>query len=336
MARILVTGAAGFIGGAVIAECRRRGVRATGLDRSGHPPYEAPLRAEPVVDHVVDLVDADLDPLLAGVDAVIHLAGTPGVQSSWSTGFDHHVRNNLVATQRLCEAALRCGVGRVIVASSSSVYGNVPSGSVAESSPLQPISPYGASKAAMELLAGSYVERGLSVTPLRYFTVYGPWQRPDMAIHRMIRAALGGPAFGQRGDGTRSRSFTYVDDVATATVDAAFADLPSGAPVNIGGTHIATVRELVDRVSELTGRPVPVEVLPPAPGDPDRTSADIGRAERWLGWTPRTGLDDGLGRQWAWHLEHPAASRCQVAAVAAGSRAPSLSGAHDRSPSSGG
>lgn len=294
--RVLVTGAAGFIAQSVVTRLRTVGLTPVTLDRVV-PSDDGRCQ----IDQHVDLIDADLEPILAEVDAVIHLAGTPGVQSSWADGFDLHVRNNLVATQRLCEAALRTSCRRLVIASSSSVYGSVDDGLVHESRPPAPLSPYGASKAATEHLVTAYASRGLEVTPLRYFTVYGPWQRPDMAIHRMFRAALGGPAFPLRGDGTHARSFTAVEDVAVATVEAVRRTTPSAMPINVGGTDVVSVRALLDRIERLTGTTVPIEHLPAAPGDPARTAADVGRAAALLGWRPNTSIDEGLQHQWAWH-----------------------------------
>lgn len=309
--RVLVTGASGFIAQAVVDRLQREDREAITLDRS--VPADSGRHA---VDHVADLVDLDLDPIVGSVDAVIHLAGTPGVQSSWADGFDLHVRNNLVATQRLCESALRTECQRIVIASSSSVYGSVARGLVDEDRAPTPLSPYGASKAATEHLVGAYAARGLSVIPLRYFTVYGPWQRPDMAIHRMFRAALGGPAFPLRGDGLQARSFTAVDDVAAATVTATRRNLPTGLPINIGGSDVTSLNELLQRIEVLTGRPVPIEQLPAAPGDPARTAANLSRAASLLGWSPSITIDDGLAGQWEWHraMLRRQADTAQVAA----------------------
>lgn len=292
--RVLVTGAAGFIGRSVTQHLVDVGIEPLRLDR---------VECDPRPDSVsvtLDLVTADLHELLGEVDAVIHLAGTPGVQSSWAEGFEVHVRDNLLATQRLCEAALATDCRRVVVASSSSVYGDVVDGGALEDGPLAPLSPYGASKAAVEHLLHAYEARGLSVAAMRYFTVYGPWQRPDMAIHRLFRAALGGPAFPLRGSGEQRRSFTFVDDVADATVRAVRRQTPHSV-FNIGGGEVISVRDLIDRIEHLTGRSIAIEQLPPSPGDPRRTAADVSRARAELGWNATTSIDDGLRAQWAWH-----------------------------------
>ncbi|MEM1331842.1 MAG: NAD-dependent epimerase/dehydratase family protein [Actinomycetota bacterium] len=304
--RVLVTGAAGFIGRAVGRRLTDRGLSVVRLDRAVRAPYIADDDAAghadiDVVADLADLADAELDAVLSDVDAVIHLAGTPGVQTSWADGFQVHVRNNLVATQRLCESATRTGCGRLVVASSSSVYGHVDRDLARETDSLTPLSPYGASKAGAEHILGAYAARGLSVAALRYFTVYGPWQRPDMAIHRLFRSALGGPAFPLRGDGEQRRSFTFVDDVADATVRSVLRHTPSGV-FNVGGGEVVSVRDLIASIEELTGESLRIEQLPPAAGDPGRTAADVTRARDELGWEPTTGIADGLRAQWWWHL----------------------------------
>ncbi|MEL6893976.1 MAG: SDR family NAD(P)-dependent oxidoreductase, partial [Actinomycetota bacterium] len=297
--RVLVTGAAGFIGRAVVAELRRAGLEPVTLDRDVTPPYASVDQPIPI-DVVADLATADLDAALSEVDAVVHLAGTPGVQSSWAEGFETHVRNNLVATQRVCEAALRTDCQRVVVASSSSVYGDVERDLAREDDHLTPLSPYGASKAAVEHLLGAYAARGLSIAAMRYFTVFGPGQRPDMAINRLFRATVDGPAFPLRGTGEQCRSFTYVDDVAEATVRAV-RRMGTSSVFNVGGGEVVSVRDLIKRIEALTGRTIRIEQLPPAPGDPGRTAADVTRAATELGWSATTSIDDGLAAQWHWH-----------------------------------
>lgn len=300
--RVLLTGAGGFIATAVGRLLVEAGVDVTGVDvRSEEARQRANLSAgawSKIIN--ADVLDVDLRSLLRSVDAIVHLAGSPGVQSSWAGGFEHHVRNNVVTTQRLLEAALDAPVGRIVVASSSSVYGHVGQGSADERSPLAPLSPYGASKAAMEHVVGAYVERGLSVTPLRYFTVYGPHQRPDMAMHRMIEATRGGPVFRVRGDGEQLRNFTFVDDAARATVAALQSDLAPGLPVNVGGSGTASVNEVLALIEELAGAEVKRETSVEVPGDPGRTAANIDRARQILRWSPQVSLRDGLAAQIAW------------------------------------
>lgn len=304
--RILVTGAGGFIGSHVSQRLLDNGHEVIGLDHQWRRQRQR-LNGDELTDVDgrfervdADMVTMDLGELLRDIDGVVHLAGSPGVQSSWANGFDHHVRNNVVSTQRLLEAALDAPVQRIVVASSSSVYGNIESGLADETHELRPLSPYGASKAAMEMLLGAYVERGLSVMPLRYFTVYGPRQRPDMAMHRMIEATRGGEPFGVRGDGTQERSYTFVGDVTDATVAAL--DSTSCLPINVGGADVASVNEVVALVERFSGTQVDRVSVASVPGDPQRTSADTARAREFLGFGRAVGLEEGLRRQVEWQL----------------------------------
>lgn len=306
-APIVVTGAAGFIGSTLCASLLADGHTVRGIDRRD-PTLDRLAEANlgAVVDHPrfelvrADVLDADLLRLVAGARAVVHLAGQPGVQSSWGDGFAAHVEGNVLASQVAMEAALRGGVPRFVLASSSSVYGEVRRGLATEATPPSPRSPYGVTKAAAEQLAGVYAARGLSVAVLRYFTVYGPRQRPDMALHRIVGAALGDRPFVRRGDGQQQRELTYVDDVVSATAAAIWADLPAGWVGNVGGGASSSLNALIALVEELTGRPVPVEAVPLPPGDPHRTAADLRRTTATLGWAPRTPLREGVARQIEW------------------------------------
>ena len=306
-----MTGAAGFIGSAVVEALVARGQQVVAVDAVcgvGRPRLEAMAARLAEADGVrfvaADVAGPgrDLSALLAGADGVVHLAGTPGVQTSWGDGFADHLHGNARTTQAVLEAALAVGVERVVVASSSSVYGDVPVGAAAEDGPTAPVSPYGVSKLAAESVAGVYAARGVPVACLRYFTVYGPGQRPDMAVHRLIEAGLGGPAFPLRGDGRRARDVTHVDDVVAATLAALDRPLAPGTVCNVGGGRVTTLAEVRSQVEGLLGREVPVVPVPAAPGDPGRTAADLSRARDLLGWAPRVDLVDGLASQVAWHL----------------------------------
>lgn len=300
---VLVTGGAGFIGAAVCAALLARGERVVLADRlpgarqqvaatrlaAGHP---AALEL-----HEEDLQRTDLRRLLRGVDRVVHLAGTPGVQTSWAEGFGAHLDGNLLLTQRLLEAALDAPLRRVVLASSSSVYGDVPRGATAEDAPVAPVSPYGVTKAGVELLARTYAGRGVATTSLRYFTAYGRGQRPDMAVARMLDAVDGGPPFPLRGDGQQVRDLTHVDDVVAGTLAALDAPLAPGTVLNIGSGRPVALRDLLVAVGRAVGRPVPVVPVSAAAGDPSRTHADVSRAAELLGWTPSVALGDGLADQ---------------------------------------
>tara|TARA_Y100000588_G_scaffold91761_1_gene99146 strand:+ start:291 stop:1265 length:975 start_codon:yes stop_codon:yes gene_type:complete len=304
----LVTGAAGFIGSALVERLLDRGGTVTGIDNLA-PAYDAATklanvesaRGHPLFRYrQADLLDMHLVDALEGVHTVYHLAGQPGVQSSWGTGFGAHVDSNVLAAQHLLEACLVAGVQRVVLASSSSVYGNA-DGVTTEVAPTRPMSPYGVSKLAGELLAAIYADRGLDVVVLRYFTVYGPRQRPDMAFHRLFVAAAGGPPFPLRGDGSQRRSFTFVEDVVSATLLAGEVAGLGGQTFNLGGGAPVALVEVIERVGELVGRRVPIEQMPRPPGDPELTHASTEKLEAAVGWRPTTGLDEGLVRQAAWH-----------------------------------
>ena len=244
-------------------------------------------------DLAADPLAGDVD----GADVVFHLAGQPGVRGSFGPGFGRHVRRNVIATHRLLEAMVHTGAARMVLASSSSVYGEGIDRPTREDDPLLPRSPYGVSKVTVEGLARCYSDQhGIAAVALRYFTVYGPGQRPDMAYHRIVAAAAGGEPFPLHGDGRQLRDVTFVDDVVEATVAAA--SRGDGA-YNIGGGSPATLREAIEIVSELAGGPVATLAHPPAPGDVRATRADTGRARRDLGWAPRVGLREGLAAQLA-------------------------------------
>ncbi len=305
---VVVTGAAGFIGSTLVDRLVAAGDDVVAVDALHGPRHpdtrEANLKRAIESPNVrfrpVDLLEADLGHLFSGVDTIFHLAGRPGVQTSWGRGFDDHLRHNTFASHLLLTAARVAGVRRVVVASSSSVYGPVPSGSVAETRAPTPVSPYGVSKLAVEHVAAVEAERGLSVVCLRYFSVYGPRQRPDMAPFKVIDAALGGSPFTLFGDGRQARDLTFVADVVDATLRAGVADLESGTVINVGGERPVALNEVVAEVARLVGHDVPVERGPRPPGDPDRTAADVSRARALLGWTPTTSLSDGLAHQIAW------------------------------------
>lgn len=306
----LVTGAAGFVGSQLVDALLAAGHDVVGVD--AFTPYydratkEANLDAARQHDRFrlvdVDLRDADLRPLLDGVDTVYHQAAQPGVRLSWSDGFATYDSCNVLATQRVLEAALRSGVRRVVYASSSSVYGNAETYPVHETDLPRPHSPYGVTKLAAEHLCGLYAaNHGLSTVALRYFTVYGPRQRPDMAFHRLVEAALDQEPFPLYGDGSHVRDFTYVGDVVEANVLAGRADAPAGTVVNVCAGGSTVLRDVIDAVGEAVGAPVPVERLGEQAGDVQRTGGSNEAAARILGWAPRTSLADGIAAQAHWH-----------------------------------
>jgi UDP-glucuronate 4-epimerase len=311
MTRVLVTGAAGFIGSHVCEALLRQGCEVRGLDAftTFYDPARkhqnvAALLPHPAFDLIQDdLLTVSLDRVLDGVDAVAHLAGEPGVTSSWGPSFDRYLERNVRTTQRLLEAASARAVGRFVYASSSSVYGARTDTALRARGEPRPASPYGVTKLAAETLVGAYSHSfGLAGVSLRYFSVYGPRQRPDMAAHRFIEALLDGRALQVFGDGGQVRDFTYVDDVADATVRAVFADLPPAAVLDVASGRPTSVTTLIEELRTMAGAPeASVEARDERPGDVPRTEGMLGAARTHLGWAPSVDLRTGLRRQLAWH-----------------------------------
>jgi UDP-glucuronate 4-epimerase len=299
--RYLVTGAAGFIGSHLAERLIEQGDDVIGLD-SFTDYYDPRRKRENAQDLDVverDILDTDLDELLSSVDGVFHLAGQPGVRASFGPGFEHYVMRNVHASGRLFEAAARRGV-RVVYASSSSIYGDAESYPTREDSEPRPIAPYGVTKLCVEHLAYAHGRTtGLDAVGIRFFTVYGPRQRPDMAFTPMLEALASGGTFRLFGDGSISRSFTYVADAVAGTI-AALARGASGELYNIGGGEEASMADAIELAEEIAGRALAVERHGEAAGDVRRTRADVSKAERALGWAPTTSLADGLAAQWEW------------------------------------
>jgi nucleoside-diphosphate-sugar epimerase len=307
--KCLVTGAAGFIGSHLCDHLLQLGHAVVGLD-AFIPYYPQPVkeanlaaaRGHPSFDfRALDLRSDPLDAVLEGVEAVFHLAAMPGLPRSW-TDFDLYTGCNVTGTQRLLEALRRRpGLRRFVYASTSSVYGRYGSGD--EALPTRPVSPYGVTKLAAEHLCRAYAEEhGLPLVVLRYFSVYGPRQRPDMGYHRFIQAMLRGQPVVVYGDGLQVRGNTYVEDCVRATTAAL--DAPGGEVYNVGGGETANVWEVLAKLQALLGHAPQVRREPARPGDQRFTSADTGKLFRHLGWQPRIGLDEGLARQVAWQQEH--------------------------------
>jgi len=251
-----------------------------------------------------DLLHADLGQLFADVDIVFHLAAQPGVRSSWGVGFDDYARNNLMVLQRLFEAGREHPSVNMVAASSSSVYGDSESFPTLENVELRPLSPYGMTKAAGELLAHVYRRNyGLSISMLRYFTVYGPRQRPDMAFHRLIQAALCEKEFTVLGDGTQTRDFTYVADAVAGTILAGLRS-EAGRAYNIGGGSRHTLNSVISEIEIISGKPLRLIYADVQRGDVRDTSADVSRAKNELGFEPTRSLVQGLTEQYKWHRHH--------------------------------
>jgi UDP-glucuronate 4-epimerase len=296
--RYVVTGAAGFIGSHLAEALVAESHEVIGVD-CFTDYYDPELKEENAagLDVVrLDLAERELE--LDGVDGVFHLAGQPGVRS-FGDVFEEYVRRNLLATRRVFETASAAGV-RVVFASSSSIYGEAERYPTPEETDPRPISPYGITKLGCEQLAYAYgKEFGLDAVVLRYFTFYGPRQRPDMALARIVDALARGAAFELYGDGLQSRSFTYVADGVTATI-AAMQRAPAGAVYNVGGGEETTMRDAIATLEGVSGRSLDIVERPAAAGDVRRTSADATRIERDLGWRATTALADGLRAQWEW------------------------------------
>lgn len=306
--RAVVTGAAGFIGSHLCERLVADGWRVTGIDcftdfypREDKLSNVAALSDEAAFDLVErDLVGDGWQPALEHATAVFHLAAQAGVRDSFGGSFGTYARHNLVATQRVFEAADEAGATRVVWASSSSVYGDAETHPCREdSTPTLPRSPYGVTKRACEDLARIYRTRGLAITGLRYFTVYGPRQRPDMAIRRICDALDSGATFGLFGDGSQSRDFTFVADAVEATLRSALAEVPADI-YNVGGGEEATLSRVIETLEQCAGGRLDIDRLPAQRGDVRRTSADVSRARRNLGWSPAVPLGQGLAAQLAW------------------------------------
>jgi nucleoside-diphosphate-sugar epimerase len=304
--RYVVTGAAGFIGSHLAESLRRDGHDVVAVDcfTDYYDPAEKEENARGLAVVRLDLAETPLD--LAGVDGVFHLAGQPGVRS-FGEAFPLYVRRNVLATQKVFEAAAAAGV-RVVFASSSSVYGDAETYPTPEDATPRPLSPYGITKLACEHLAYAYGRSfGLDAVVLRYFTVYGPRQRPDMLFRRVCERLLDGGTFEIYGSGEQSRSFTYVDDVVAAT-QAALERGRAGAVYNVGGGEEAGMRDAIALLEELSGRTLETRRVGDAQGDMQRTNADVTRIRAELGWGPETSLRDGLGAMWSWAAARVAAA----------------------------
>ena len=299
--RYLVTGAAGFIGSHLTERLRALGHEVVALDAftDYYDVGRKRANADGLDVHDADLETADADALVADIDGIFHLVAQPGVRSSFGAGFELYVRRNVLASGRVFEAAARAGT-RVVYASSSSIYGDAEAFPTTEDAVPRPISPYGVTKLCVEQLA--YAHRrtgGLDAVGLRYFTVYGPRQRPDMAFTRILEALAAGDSFPLYGDGSASRSFTFVADVVEATI-AAMERGAAGTVYNVGGGEEATMSDAIALAERLSGRALTLELYAVAVGDVRRTRASVERARDELEWEPTTSLHDGLAAQWEW------------------------------------
>jgi len=306
--KALVTGAAGFIGSTLVEQLLANGADVTGVDcfTDYYPRAIKERNLSAALGHprfaFIDarLQDADLPPLLADRTHVFHLAAQAGVRKSWGRDFGIYTVNNIEATQALLEASLGAKLERLVYASSSSVYGDGVAMPMREDALPQPLSPYGVTKLAAEQLCHLYFANyGVPTVALRYFTVYGPRQRPDMGFHRFLRATLEGKPITVYGDGEQTRDFTFVADAVSATVAAATRGVPGGV-YNIGGGSRVSINEVLDVIGRVVGRRPLVTVGSAQKGDMRHTYADTSLARRDLEFAPTVTLEEGLAaeRQW--------------------------------------
>ena len=294
--KYLVTGAAGFIGSLLAEALLASGHDVVGID-SFTDFYDRRLKEQNADGLDVRRIDLAVDELdFSGYEGVFHLAGQPGVRS-FGDVFPLYVERNVLASQRVFEAAARDGV-RVVLASSSSIYGEAETYPTPEDTPPRPVSPYGITKLTSEHLARAYAQSfELDAVVLRYFNAFGPRQRPDMAFAKVTRALATAEPFDLFGDGQQSRGWTYVDDVVQATILA----MEGGTGTyNVGGGVEASLREAIAILETLGGRTLDIREHPPVPGDQRRTNADTTRIRTDLGWEPKVSLEDGLRAQWEW------------------------------------
>jgi nucleoside-diphosphate-sugar epimerase len=305
----VVTGCAGFIGSHVAEGLIDRGDRVLGIDSfddyyAGAMKEANLARLAPNDNFTLVRGDVRTLPLAKYFDrgtTIFHLAAQPGVRGSWGSNFSRYVENNILATQALLEARVGAGgSGRFVYASSSSVYGEPQSGAVTEESPTRPISPYGMTKLAGENLVRLYGRtRGLSSVSLRFFTVFGPRQRPDMAFHKFFRAVESDQPIEVYGDGRQLRDFTFVGDIVSGILAASSSDAPEEV-FNLGGGSPVELMTAIQNLGEVAGAEPHVEHQKAQVGDPRVTWADISQAHRVLGFRPRVSLREGLERQWEW------------------------------------
>jgi len=312
--RVLVTGVAGFVGSSLATELLRRGHRVVGID-SLTDYYDPSLKhgnlrtlhCDNFEFHHNDLNTMDLSPILADVDVVFHQAGQPGVRKSWGSEFQSYVEANVQATQRLLESAIQApSLKRFVYASSSSVYGESETYPTTEETRPRPMSPYGVTKLAAEHLCTLYGRSfGVPTVSLRYFTVYGPRQRPDMAFARFVRASITGEPVSVYGDGSQIRDFTFISDVVQANILAAERTSSPGTVLNISGGSQISVNEALSILADLRGEPLNVTYTASLAGDVRRTSGENRLAKEILDWSPRVPVSSGLALHREWMLtEH--------------------------------
>ncbi|MBD2677703.1 MULTISPECIES: NAD-dependent epimerase/dehydratase family protein [Nostoc] len=310
MGKIIVTGVAGFIGSHLTETLLQQGEEVIGIDEFND--YYDPMLKYKNIAHLngvrgFTLIEADIQfldwhQLLEDVDVVYHQAAQAGVRASWGKGFASYTERNVNATQILLEAAKDAkNLKRLVFASSSSVYGDAETLPTHEEICPQPVSPYGITKLAGEFLCKLYHKNfGVPSVSLRYFTVYGPRQRPDMAFHKFFKSILQDEAIPIYGDGQQTREFTFVSDIIAANLAAAIAPAAVGEIFNIGGGSRVVLAEVLDTIEQIVGKPIKRNHIEKAMGDARHTAADISKAQKLLGYQPQVSLTEGLTKEWQW------------------------------------
>ncbi|MDB9303346.1 GDP-mannose 4,6-dehydratase [Nodularia spumigena CS-591/12] len=310
MAKTIVTGAAGFIGSHLVEALLQQGKEVIGIDQFND--YYDPILKHKSIAHLQDapnftLIAEDMQvldwqTLLQDVEVVYHQAAQAGVRASWGEGFRNYTERNISATQILLEAAKDAeDLKRLVFASTSSVYGDAETLPTHEKIPPQPVSPYGITKLAAERLCRLYHKNfGVPMVALRYFTVYGPRQRPDMAFHKFFKAILQDEAIPIYGDGQQTRDFTFVSDVIAANLAAATVPQAVGEIFNIGGGSRVVLAEVLETMAEIVGKPIQKNYIEKAMGDARHTAADVSKARQILGYQPQVSLREGLTQEWQW------------------------------------
>lgn len=310
MSKIIVTGAAGFIGSHLAEALLDRGEKVIGIDQF-NDYYDPALKRQNISSLETnpnfqliegDIQSLDWSKLLVDVDVVYHQAAQAGVRASWGESFRHYTERNINATQILLEAAKDFPqLKRFVYASSSSIYGNAETFPTPESICPQPVSPYGITKLAGEQLCVLYHQNfGVPCTSLRYFTVYGPRQRPDMAFHKFFKLILEDKAISIYGDGQQTRDFTFIEDAIAANLAAATVPSAVGQVFNIGGGSRVVLTEVIDTMEKIVGSSIRRNFVEAARGDARHTSADVSKAKEILGYQPQVSLAEGLRREWEW------------------------------------
>jgi nucleoside-diphosphate-sugar epimerase len=310
--KAVVTGVAGFVGSHLARRLLADGHQVIGIDALTDY-YDVNIKKQNLSEipdgdfsfYFGNINNIDLSAILNGAEWIFHQAGQPGVRQSWGSDFSIYVRENIAATQKLLEAAKACStLRRLVYASSSSIYGNAERYPTSETARPQPVSPYGVTKLAAEHLCTLYAQNfGLPTVSLRYFTVYGPSQRPDMAFTRFVRAALLDEVITVYGSGNQVRDFTYVDDIVRANIAVAAKDVPPGSVFNIAGGSNLSVNEALATLAALAARPLRIDYRTAAAGDVFRTGADTTKIEEAVGWKASVPVEEGLAKHFDWGME---------------------------------